>query len=78
MKELVEKLSADSLFKDWQKEHSENFLSHFFVPSQMVGGLLSKVFAKYEHSFAPSFLHMRGQCSASMRQHMSYSWACMC
>ena len=32
MKELVEKLSADSLFKDWQKEHSENFLSHFFVP----------------------------------------------
>ncbi len=32
MKELIEKLSADDLFKDWQKEHPENFLSHFFVP----------------------------------------------
>ena len=32
MKELVEKLSADDLFKDWQKENPESFLSHFFVP----------------------------------------------
>ena len=32
MKELIEKLSADDLFKQWQKEHAENFLSHFFVP----------------------------------------------
>jgi hypothetical protein len=31
MKELIEKLSADNLFKDWQKEHQENFLSHLFV-----------------------------------------------
>lgn len=30
-KELVQSLSNDSLFKQWQKEHPQNFLSHLFA-----------------------------------------------
>lgn len=29
--ELVQSLSKDSLFNQWQKEHPKNFLSHFFA-----------------------------------------------
>jgi hypothetical protein len=30
MHQLLDALRSDSLFKDWQKQHSKGFLSHFF------------------------------------------------
>ncbi|MBT3814600.1 PepSY domain-containing protein [Candidatus Woesearchaeota archaeon] len=32
MKELIEKLSEDDLFKQWQQDNAESFLSHLFCP----------------------------------------------